>query len=62
MRLSPQTGKTDCRIIDFVDAVDRVGGIVSTPTLFGLDPDMQIDGGCGHVLVVRHTTDKFYRR
>ncbi|KAJ6621692.1 P-loop containing nucleoside triphosphate hydrolase protein [Mycena sp. CBHHK59/15] len=39
MRLSPGTGKTDCRIIDFVDSASRVSGIVSVPTLFGLDPN-----------------------
>ncbi|GAW06115.1 P-loop containing nucleoside triphosphate hydrolase protein [Lentinula edodes] len=38
MRLSPDTGKKDCRIIDFVDSANRVSGIMSTPTLFGLDP------------------------
>ncbi|KAF8632559.1 hypothetical protein AX15_001769 [Amanita polypyramis BW_CC] len=38
MRLSKETGKTDCRIIDFVDSINRVLGVVSTPTLFGLDP------------------------
>lgn len=44
MRLSPGTGKEDCRIIDFVDAIDRVGGVISTPTLFGLDPDLLVEG------------------
>ncbi|KAG6842252.1 hypothetical protein C0991_000222 [Blastosporella zonata] len=39
MRLSPGTGKQDCRIIDFVDSTTRVAGVVSTPTLFGLSPD-----------------------
>ncbi|KIJ38480.1 hypothetical protein M422DRAFT_33262 [Sphaerobolus stellatus SS14] len=39
MRLSPETGKTDCRIVDFVDSRSRVSGIVSVPTLFGLDID-----------------------
>jgi hypothetical protein len=39
MRLSPQTGKEDCRIIDFVDNHSRVGGVVSVPTIFGLDPN-----------------------
>ena len=39
MRLSPDTGKKDCRIIDFVDSTSRMSGIVSVPTLFGLDPD-----------------------
>ncbi|KAF4605167.1 hypothetical protein EYR40_003950 [Pleurotus pulmonarius] len=38
MRLSPNTGKTDCRIIDFVDSTSRVSGVVAVPTLFGLDP------------------------
>ncbi|KAF9535421.1 P-loop containing nucleoside triphosphate hydrolase protein [Crepidotus variabilis] len=38
MRLSPHTGKEDCRIIDFVDSNGRVNGVVSVPTLFGLDP------------------------
>jgi hypothetical protein len=44
MRLSPNTGKTDCRIIDFVESRTRVSGIVSAPTLFGLDPSELIDG------------------
>ncbi|KAK7059006.1 putative ATP-dependent helicase IRC3 [Paramarasmius palmivorus] len=39
MRLSPDTGKEDCRIIDLVDSLSRVAGVVSTPTLFGLEPD-----------------------
>lgn len=43
MRLSPQTGKTDCHIIDFVDSTSRVSGVVSTPSLFGLDPDEVIE-------------------
>ena len=46
MRLSPETGKDDCRIIDFVDSTSRVPGVVSTPTLFGLDPAEVVDGGC----------------
>ncbi|KZP10559.1 P-loop containing nucleoside triphosphate hydrolase protein [Athelia psychrophila] len=43
MRQSPGTGKQDCRIIDFVDSTNRVAGVVSTPTLFGLDPTEIID-------------------
>ncbi|KAM5529998.1 hypothetical protein V8D89_016337 [Ganoderma adspersum] len=43
MRLSPGTGKKDCRIIDFVDSEQRVAGVVSTPTLFGLDPSELTD-------------------
>ena len=45
MRLSPATGKEDCRIIDFVESQERVAGVVSTPTLFGLDPSELTDGG-----------------
>lgn len=45
MRLSPKTGKEDCRIIDFVDSTVRVGGVISTPTLFGLDPsEVDVEG------------------
>ena len=44
MRLSPETGKADCRIIDFVDILNRMPGVVSTPTLFGLDPSEIVDG------------------
>ncbi|CCL99024.1 uncharacterized protein FIBRA_01033 [Fibroporia radiculosa] len=44
MRLSPSTGKEDCQIIDFVDSTNRVPGVISTPTLFGLDPSELIDG------------------
>ncbi|VDB99642.1 unnamed protein product [Peniophora sp. CBMAI 1063] len=43
MRLSPETGKKNCRIIDFVDILDRMPGVVSTPTLFGLDPSEIVD-------------------
>ena len=44
MRLSPNTGKADCRIIDIVDSQERVAGVVSIPTLFGLDP-FELDDG-----------------
>jgi len=44
MRLSPETGKKDCQIIDFVDIAGRTPGLVSTPILFGLDPSEIIDG------------------
>lgn len=37
MRLSPSTGKTDCRIMDFVDNSTELN-VVSLPSLFGLDP------------------------
>ncbi|KAH9950401.1 P-loop containing nucleoside triphosphate hydrolase protein [Amylocystis lapponica] len=42
MRQSPGTGKEDCHIIDFVDSTGRVSGVVSTPTLFGLDPSAPV--------------------
>lgn len=44
MRLSPKTGKRDCRIIDFVDSLERVGNIVSAPELLGLEPDEVVEG------------------
>jgi len=44
MRLSPETGKKDCQIIDFVDIADRAPGLVSSPVLFGLDPSETVDG------------------
>ncbi|KZT30598.1 P-loop containing nucleoside triphosphate hydrolase protein [Neolentinus lepideus HHB14362 ss-1] len=44
MRLSPETGKDDCLVIDFVDSTSRVAGVVCVPTLFGLDPSEVIDG------------------
>lgn len=44
MRLSPDTGKQDCHIIDFVDSMKRVVGVVSAPTLLGLDPTTVVDG------------------
>lgn len=43
LRQSLATGKVDCRIIDFVNTRDRVPGVFSTPTLFGLDPGEVID-------------------
>jgi ATP-dependent helicase IRC3 len=44
MRQSTETGKADCRIIDFVESTSRVAGVISTPTLFGLDPSEAIEG------------------
>lgn len=45
MRLSPSTGKEDCRIIDFVESISRIDGVVSIPSLIGLDPsEIDIDG------------------
>ena len=44
MRLSPGTGKQDCHVIDFVDSMKRVVGVVSVPTLLGLDPTTVVDG------------------
>ncbi|WWC68852.1 uncharacterized protein I206_102788 [Kwoniella pini CBS 10737] len=36
LRLSPQTGKRDCHIIDIVDSVNKAGGMLVSPTLWGL--------------------------
>jgi ATP-dependent helicase IRC3 len=44
MRLSTNTGKQDCHVIDFVDSTHRIVGIVNAPTLFGLAPETLIDG------------------
>jgi hypothetical protein len=44
MRLSPNSGKQDCHVIDLVDSTSRIIGIVNAPTLFGLDPASMIDG------------------
>lgn len=40
MRLHP--GKEDCHVIDMVGSVEQ--GIISVPTLLGLDPDELLDG------------------
>jgi ATP-dependent helicase IRC3 len=42
LRLSPQTGKKDCLILDLVGTIER--GVICTPTLFGLDPEEEIEG------------------
>jgi ATP-dependent helicase IRC3 len=44
MRLSPTTGKKDCRILDFVDVTTQLN-VVSLPSLFGLDPAELADEG-----------------
>jgi len=53
MRLSRETGKQDCRIIDFVDALGRMHGVVSMPTLYGLNPSEIIDNIAAEVLEER---------
>lgn len=44
LRLSPHTGKQDCLVIDLLGSAEKSGGMVCTPTLFGLDPDTEING------------------
>lgn len=44
MRLSAESGKKDCLIVDFVESNTRVAGVMSSPTLFGLDPSEMVDG------------------
>lgn len=57
MRLSPETGKEDCQIIDFVDIAGRAPGLVCTPTLFGLDPSEILDGNTYLFFMVAGETD-----
>jgi ATP-dependent helicase IRC3 len=59
MRLSPETGKKDCQIIDFVDIAGRAPGLVSTPTLFGLDPSEIVDGNIHSFLLVAEGSDRW---
>ncbi|GAA5909143.1 hypothetical protein JCM5296_006656 [Sporobolomyces johnsonii] len=42
LRLSPQTGKTNCLLIDLVG--NSSSNTVCTPTLFGIDPNAIIEG------------------
>jgi superfamily II DNA or RNA helicase len=45
LRLSPETGKTDCLIIDLVDnAPHHARSLVTLPTLFGLPPQFRLAG------------------
>ncbi|BGP28280.1 Putative ATP-dependent helicase IRC3 [Rhodotorula toruloides] len=44
LRLSPHTDKKDCLVIDLLGSAERSGGMMCTPTLFGLDPDTEIIG------------------
>lgn len=57
MRLSPDTGKKDCQIIDFVDIGGRAPGLVSTPTLFGLDPSEIVDGNSHSYVLIAGGSD-----
>jgi ATP-dependent helicase IRC3 len=41
LRLSPDTGKTNCLVLDLVGS--SVQGLACTPTLFGIDPDQAIE-------------------
>ena len=41
LRLSPNTGKTNCLVLDLVGST--VQGMACTPTLFGIDPDLAIE-------------------
>lgn len=45
MRLSPSTDKGDCHIIDLVGSLSKMSGVVSIPSLLGLNPaEMDIEG------------------
>ncbi|KIK05463.1 hypothetical protein K443DRAFT_675026 [Laccaria amethystina LaAM-08-1] len=44
MRLSPSTDKGDCHIIDLVGSLSKMSGVVSIPSLLGLNPaEMDIE-------------------
>ncbi|KAI0281581.1 P-loop containing nucleoside triphosphate hydrolase protein [Russula aff. rugulosa BPL654] len=53
MRLSSNTGKQDCHVIDFVDSTKRIVGIVNAPTLFGLAPETVVDHASAQDLEAR---------
>ena len=57
LRLSPETGKQDCLVLDLVASGERAGGMVCTPTLFGVDPDAHIEGALSFDLVRHVATD-----
>ncbi|RIA90217.1 P-loop containing nucleoside triphosphate hydrolase protein [Glomus cerebriforme] len=40
MRLSPE--KEDCLVLDFIDSYSKIPDLVTTPTLLGLDPTMEM--------------------
>ena len=42
MRLSPE--KEDCLVLDFIDSCSQIPGLVTTPTLLGLDPTTEMKG------------------
>ena len=62
MRLSPDTGKQDCRIIDIVDSQERVSSVVSIPTLLGLDPSELSQGDISLDSSIYPYADDFGRR
>ena len=57
MRLSPETGKKDCQVIDFVDIAGQTPDFMSTPILFGLDPSETVDGNTRLFLLVTEGSD-----
>ena len=54
MRLHP--GKENCHVIDLVSSLNT--GIVTTPTLFGLDPDELVDGASVEDMRSKKQTNK----
>lgn len=39
LRLSPNTGKENCQVIDLVDTLSRSNGMLVSPTLWGISHD-----------------------
>ncbi len=57
VRLSPETGKTDCLVIDLVDnAPKHAPAMVTLPTLFGLPPLLDLNGHPAHDVLHRLET------
>ncbi|KAF9480992.1 hypothetical protein BDN70DRAFT_572491 [Pholiota conissans] len=59
LKPSPGTGKTDCRIIDFIDVRVRESGAISIPKLLGLDPrEFDVDDETMESLEQRKTKEE----
>lgn len=60
MRLSPETGKQDCLILDLVGNLSN--DIVCTPTLFGLYDEQPIEGTCAPASHTDETSESLRAR
>ncbi|CAG8717700.1 8889_t:CDS:2, partial [Scutellospora calospora] len=37
-------GKEDCLVLDFIDSYSKIPDLITAPTLFGLDPNIELNG------------------